>query len=69
MYVIDKSVKKYLLNLDYFCKGFQKFIFNKKVYFKDKKLKGLKRVKLESAVTHFWRYVQSYNLFKTCLDI
>ena len=39
------------------------FLFcNKNSFFKDKKLKELQRVKLEKAVTHFWRWANS-NLF------
>ena len=35
--------------------------------FQDKKLDGLQRVKLESAITHFWRYIINPHYNHVCL--
>ena len=40
------------IRYNFHCHHQTEFIFP----FQDKKLDGLRRVKLESAVTHFWRY-------------
>ena len=40
------------IRYNFHCHHQTKCIFS----FQDKKLDGLRRVKLESAVTHFWRY-------------